>query len=416
MKLLIMLLMVWALHDVAAHKTWRDSIFRPVRYSQQHGRDSIFRHVRYSHQHDYPPECVEDGSNGSEYRGTISVSSRGHRCLNWDKYERLGATARTQGLGSHKYCRNPDNSPMPWCRVKRNWRVVREFCNIPQCQVKPTTNLHQLQQDTEETCGEHTQKYKIVGGLRSTVEAQPWVASIFKGQGFLCGGTLIAPCWVLTAAHCFPEGAQTSIHRYFVYLGKNAVNETNLSKEQTFKLAKLVIHEDFTGIDYNNDIALLQIVDSSGKCARRTNSVRTACLPPADQMLPPGSFCNIAGYGREESNSVFYSRFLKEAQVNLISQSFCQSKDIYGSEVTNNMFCAASSDWTQDACKGDSGGPLVCEVDGRMFLFGVISWGRGCAGQFNPGVYTKVTNYNQWIAEHTRLPSFTRGIMYPQKD
>uniref|UniRef100_A0A4W4HMJ6 trypsin n=1 Tax=Electrophorus electricus TaxID=8005 RepID=A0A4W4HMJ6_ELEEL len=386
MKLLVTLMM-WCLHDVAA--VWRKK-------AEVYGL----------------AQCVEDGSNGSEYSGTISVTASHHRCLSWNISKHLQII---YGLGSHKYCRNPDNSPMPWCLVRRNKLIVREFCKIPRCEVKPS-KLESIQ-DTETTCGKRIQKriYRIVGGVKSTIESQPWVASIFKGEAFQCGGTLITPCWVLTAAHCFPEGAKTSIHRFSVHLGKNAINETNLRKEQMFKVAKLVIHEDYTGNNYNNDIALLQIVDNSGQCAHRTHSVRTVCLPPPQQMLPSGSFCDIAGYGREK-NSVYFSRFLKEAQVKLISQKVCQHNDYYGAEVTNNMFCAASPIWTEDACQGDSGGPLVCEMNGRMFLFGVISWGHGCATEFNPGVYTKVTNYNQWIAQHTGLPSFTKGIMYPQKD
>lgn len=61
---------------------------------------------------------------------------------------------------------------------------------------------------SESSCGERHLNLitKIIGGKRSKVESQPWIAAIFKGVGFICGGTLIAPCWVLTAAHCFPGG------------------------------------------------------------------------------------------------------------------------------------------------------------------------------------------------------------------
>ncbi|KAG8000073.1 Urokinase-type plasminogen activator, partial [Nibea albiflora] len=110
-------------------------------------------------------------------------------------------------------------------------------------------------------------------------------------------------------------------------------------------------------------------------CAVKSTSARTVCLPPLHTQLPAGFQCSIAGYGRERYTAWHNSNSLKQANVGLISQADCKSESYYGNLITKNMFCAGSPDWSADACKGDSGGPLVCEVSGRMFLFGVVSWG-----------------------------------------
>ncbi|KAG9275434.1 urokinase-type plasminogen activator [Astyanax mexicanus] len=419
MRCLVITLLVacaFAASSALKHKPWKNNDILSVRANKYAADDESTR-------------CIAEGSDGSEYRGTVSVTAKGHGCLRWNRFRSLGS-AVTCGLGSHNYCRNPDKSIMPWCRVKRGTRIMREFCDIPRCEAKPTesptepTEPTEPEQDTERTCGERSLNsiYRIIGGYRTTVESQPWMASIFVNKCFKCGGTLIAPCWVLTAAHCFPSGRRNKLEHISVYLGKNAINETDHNKEQKFKVTKLIIHEDFDNTiseNYNNDIALMQIVDSSGQCAQRTRTVRTVCLPPSKHMMPYGSFCTTAGYGTVKSNGFEYSKFLKEARLELISPKVCHQDNYYGkSEVplTDNMVCAGSPTWKDDACQGDSGGPMVCEVNGRMFLFGVVSWGEQCATKFKPGVYTKVTNYNKWIEDHTGLPSsFTSGIMYPHK-
>ncbi|XP_051507527.1 tissue-type plasminogen activator-like isoform X2 [Myxocyprinus asiaticus] len=353
-------------------------------------------------------ECIPDGSDGSSYKGNVSVTVNGRLCVSWHLVKRQPIPSLRHH--QHNYCRNPNKRIMPWCVVKKRNRFVQEYCDIPRCKTKPKL-----------TCGERSlvPRSKIIGGVRSTVESHPWIAAIFYGEKFTCGGSLIAPCWVLTAAHCFTSGMNTKTNKYSVYLGRNAINESNPIKEQQFTVSKLVVHEGFNykTQNFTHDIALLKIVGRNGKCASKTSSVRTVCLPPSRVMLPPGTYCEILGYGRHEKDGFEYSKHLKQAQVKLISQRDCVN--YYNKQednVNEHMFCGAGESWKEDACQGDSGGPLLCEVNNIMFQFGIISWGDKCAEEFKPGVYTKVTNFNQWISEHTGLPSYTAGSRYPQKD
>ncbi|MED6251345.1 hypothetical protein ATANTOWER_028905 [Ataeniobius toweri] len=352
---------------------------------------------------------------GSSYKGTVSISSNGRSCLKWTRVRHSWVDSHE--LGSHNHCRNPNKSLKPWCYVMKKNKVKREFCDIPKCidpTVKPTTLPHLV--DTERTCGERSEQRmnKIVGGSFTTIESQPWFAAIYQKK-FLCGGSLISPSWVLTAAHCFLDGDKTSLKTLSVSLGKTEIKDTDPDREQRFTVEKLIIHQKFNLSSYNNDIALLKISNTIGRSAFKTASVRTVCLPPLNTHLPVGFTCSIAGFGKEAYESDSYSNQLKQANVNLLSSTDCKREESYKSLFSDNMICAASPDWSTDACKGDSGGPLVCKVSGRMFLFGVVSWGDGCASENKPGVYTKVTNYNNWIAEKTGLSEYTKGLMYPQK-
>ncbi|XP_030235045.1 tissue-type plasminogen activator [Gadus morhua] len=363
--------------------------------------------------------CVT--GDGSNYRGTVSTSARGLRCLDWDLFSSWKHYHPSKGLGPHNHCRNPNNSLKPWCRVRRGGRIIREFCGVHKCmpETAPVTTIQpKASVDTERTCGERTERRsnRVVGGVVAPIQTHPWVTAIYlPGGSFLCGGTLIAPCWVLTAAHCFRDSDYTPGDQLSVYLGKSALNETDAEKEQRFTVEQLVIHAEYRsgGVDFENDIALLRIRGSDGACAARTDWTRTACLAPLHTKLPAGMRCTVTGYGREVEGGRYNSQYLREAKVQLLSQGECRSN--YAEKLTDNMLCAASPDWSRDACQGDSGGPLVCETGGRAFLYGVVSWGDGCAQRNKPGVYTRLTNYNGWIAKQTGLPSYTDGAMYPKK-
>ncbi|XP_019357932.1 PREDICTED: urokinase-type plasminogen activator [Gavialis gangeticus] len=338
--------------------------------------------------------------NGQDYRGTVSECEYNKECLSWDSpsllrrpYNANMRDALQLGLGKHNYCRNPDGRSKPWCYVKKGFQIVPHVCNIQMCH-----------SDTGPTCGQRrqTKYYKIVSGTTAKIESQPWIGTIYHyskkaaENQFVCGGSLIHPCWLLTAAHCFQKEINPS--EYTVILGKSQLNSTD-KKEQKFQVKRIITHPRFSDESggYENDIALMKIQSASGQCAVESEYVKIVCLPPENLELRDNTQCEVSGYGKQDNFDYFYSQILKSANVNLLSQSLCRDKYYKDYKITRNMVCAGDIHWKVDACKGDSGGPLVCEHNGSMTLYGIVSWGIGCAQENRPGVYTRVTQYIPWI-------------------
>ena len=103
---------------------------------------------------------------------------------------------------------------------------------------------------------------------------------------------------------------------------------------------------------------------------------------------------SFLGYGTLSSGGSVSSK-LMQVDVPIVSQSQC--KQGYGSSIHESMVCAGFRRGGKDSCQGDSGGPLVCEMNGRYFLEGVVSWGHGCAAAGKYGVYARVRFLRQWI-------------------
>ncbi|KAK3554470.1 hypothetical protein QTP70_023493 [Hemibagrus guttatus] len=265
---------------------------------------------------------------------------------------------------------------------------------------KPT-NLPPVRQFT--TCGKPQPKRpisRIYGGIKALPGGQPWQASVQVRSKdstlpfrHVCGGTLIKPCWVLTAGHCIDNKKD-----FQVVLGS-----INLAKpepsQQTLEVVETIIHEQYieTPESVHNDIALLRLKAKNGKCADESQFVKVACLPIVN--FPDGTECSISGWGATESQ--YSSIQLLDADVLLISQDVCSSTKVYGKVIDNNMFCAGYLEGGVDSCQGDSGGPLVCVENQVHYIYGIVSWGDNCGVKNKPGVYTRVTNFVDWINRKT---------------
>ncbi|CAB1322092.1 unnamed protein product [Coregonus sp. 'balchen'] len=321
-----------------------------------------------------PAECVQ--GSGQTYRGTTAITKRGSSCLPWDSplitnkfYNAWRSEARELGLGSHNFCRNPDGDLGPWCHIYRNMQLTWELCDITKCPRKPTTitTLGPRAPTTTNnrgTCGQRADSnqsrpsLRILGGAQqSDITEQPWQAAInvfrpiHNAHFYLCGGVLIDSCWVLSAAHCFDKGFKPE--RLQVVLGR------------TFRK--------------NPSSILLKLKSDIGLCAVDSPEVMPACLPDPGLVLPDWTECEISGYGKEKEFDAMYSERVKRGHVRLWPHDRCVPNILSGR-------------------LGDSGGPLVCPKDGRMTLMGLISWGDGCGKKDTPGVYTRVTQYTDWIS------------------
>uniref|UniRef100_A0A671L1L1 trypsin n=1 Tax=Sinocyclocheilus anshuiensis TaxID=1608454 RepID=A0A671L1L1_9TELE len=337
-----------------------------------------------------PDDCYE--GDGQSYRGKVSETEEGDECLDWNSDNpQLNCKSYI-----FLYYRNLDGDKKP-C-------IIPESTSSAQIATTPVPPTPLSKNDTSTksflTCGKPNPKKqlnRIYGGLKAIPGARPWQVSVqVKPKGstqqyrHICGGTLIKTCWVLTAAHCIDKK-----HDYRVILGGlNLIQKEQT--DQTVLVEETIIHEKFkeTPDVIYNDIALLKLKATNGKCAKETQFVKAACLPK--EPFTDGTECSISGWGATET-SEHGSVHLLDAQVLLISHEVCSSNKVYSSLLDDGMFCAGYLKGGVDSCQGDSGGPLTCERNQTHYIYGIVSWGDSCGEKNKPGVYTRVLKYLDWI-------------------
>uniref|UniRef100_A0A452GEX2 Ovochymase 1 n=1 Tax=Gopherus agassizii TaxID=38772 RepID=A0A452GEX2_9SAUR len=240
---------------------------------------------------------------------------------------------------------------------------------------------------------------RVVGGEEACPHCWPWqVALQFLGD-HQCGGVVISPTWVLTAAHCI-QSTNRPLHWTVIVGDHDRILKE--STEQVRRVKTIVVHPEFDTVSYDSDIALIQL-DAP---LEYNTVVRPICLPNSTQPLSSSVLCTMTGWGStQEADGSLASR-LQQTQVPILESEICEKNYYFNHPggITARMLCAGfASSGGQDSCQGDSGGPLVCRNEREPFiLYGIISWGVGCARPKKPGVYTRVRVFLDWIKSTIR--------------
>ncbi|KAB0805514.1 hypothetical protein PPYR_02484 [Photinus pyralis] len=248
------------------------------------------------------------------------------------------------------------------------------------------------------SCGElMTRSNRIVGGHSTVFASHPWQVALIK-TGFLskklaCGGALLNERWIVTAAHCVATVPPSDL---LLRLGEHDLStdsEPYIHQERRVQI--VAAHPQFDPRTFEYDLALLRFYEP----VQFQPNIIPVCVPNTDENFV-GRTAYVTGWGRLYEDGPLPS-VLQQVAVPVINNTVCESmyrSAGYIEHIPHIFICAGWRKGGFDSCEGDSGGPMVIQREDKRFLLaGVISWGIGCAEPNQPGVYTRISEFRDWI-------------------
>ncbi|MFE2180231.1 S1 family peptidase [Streptomyces sp. NPDC059455] len=240
----------------------------------------------------------------------------------------------------------------------------------------------------------------VIGGRPARTVEAPWAVAVAsrelfggKRSGQFCGGAVVGPTTVVTAAHCLSRGVLgkdwREVRDLKVIIGRNDLRKKDGAE---YSPARVWVNPAYEGDNRAGDIAVLTL----GVAVPAAYTIRMAGA--GDQAYRPGERAAVYGWGDTEGDGT-YASSLRTATVRVLADSVCETAypgNAEGDYDPRSMVCAGLPDGGRDACQGDSGGPLVV----RGQLVGLVSWGSGCAVAGRPGVYTRISSVAGLVAAH----------------
>nr|XP_006816688.1 PREDICTED: plasminogen-like [Saccoglossus kowalevskii] len=228
----------------------------------------------------------------------------------------------------------------------------------------------------------------VVGGNETRPGNWPWQVALIDSYGiFYCGGTLISPNWVLTAAHCIAGIDHVRLGDHHLYIDEG--HEQDVAVKSTY------VYPGYLPMNNYYDIALVELSNT----VTVNSHVNVACLPTSGRDPSEGDLCYVAGWGKTDEGHPIGSFKLREAVLPIAAQADCSRMYAGHADITDDFICAGYLVGGVDTCDGDSGGPLMKEDGGVWTVYGVTNFGDGCALPGNYGVYARVSSYMNWITQ-----------------